>query len=341
MSIDSFSTVVLNRVIESLKTTPKYLLDTYFPNELRQETEEIHVDVEAKKFRLSPFVSPLVEGQIVESLGVTTNVIKPAYIKDKRQWNPNRAFKRRIGEAIGGSMSPEARQAAALRADMEDQISMLNNRLEWMAAKLLTTGSVTISGDKYPTTVVNFNRTSTHTVTLTGGSKWDQTGTNPVTDLRTWSELVFADSGSMPTKVTMESSAWGAFSNNAEVKARLDLYRTAAALPTLSNDVPIVTGGQFMGRIEYFDIFVYSGSYHDDTLTSQKFLPTGTVIMASPDLEGTRAFGAIRDVDNLNAVPYYAKSWVTQDPSIRWLLMQSAPLLIPFRPDASLSATVI
>jgi hypothetical protein len=45
-------------------------------------------------------------------------------------------------------------------------------------------------------------------------------------------------------------------------------------------------------------------------------------------------------VENLNAVPYWSKSWVTQDPSIRWLLMQSAPLLVPYRIDASLSATV-
>ena len=340
MPIDSFTTTVLNGVVRSLQTSPRFLADTFFPTEQREESEEIHFDIEATKFRLSPFVSPLVEGQIVESLGVAMKYFKPAYIKDKRQWNPNRAFKRRIGENVGGSMSPEERQRAQLRADMEDQISMLRNRLEWMAAKILATGQVTISGDKYPTVVVNFGRLATHTVTLTGGAKWDQVGVNPLTDLETWSQLVFDDSGSMPMRVVMDVASWKVFRNNDDVRAHLDLWRTANSMPTLKADQAIETGAVFMGVILNFQIWVYSGSYHDDAGVATKYLPNGTVLMVG-DIAGAQAFGAIRDVEQLNAVPYWSKSWVTQDPSIRWLMMQSAPLLVPYRPDASLAATVI
>jgi hypothetical protein len=337
----TFDTAVLNRVIPTLKTAPRYLIDTYFPNVQTEEAEEINFDIETKKFRLSPFVSPLVEGQIVESVGYTTNKFKPAYIKDKRAFNANRAIKRALGERITGSMSNEERMRLIIRLDMTDQINMLNNRLEWMAAKVLTTGAVTVSGDKYPTVVVSFGRASGHTVTLSGAARWNQTGTNPLTDLQTWSETVFAASGSMPMKVTMDPLAWAAFKNNAEVKAHLDLYRSAATLvPTLAADRAVTTGAVLMGRVQYFDISVYSGTYHDDAGVAQKFLPDGTVILAG-DLEGVRAYGAIRDHENLNAVPYYVKSWLMEDPSVRFMLMQSAPLIVPYRPDATLSATVI
>jgi hypothetical protein len=336
-----FTTSVMNRVLQDLKTAPRFLVDKYFPAEERHTTEQIIFDVGTNKFRLSPFVSPLVEGQIVERLGVTTNVVTPAYIKDKRQWNPNAAFKRIPGESIGGSMGAEERQAAVLRMEMEDQVNMLRNTLEWMASTILRTGAVTITGMKYPTVSVSFGRLGTHTVTLAGASKWDQAGVNPLNDLHTWQDLVYADSGSMPVDVTMDGAAWTAFRNNANVQAQLDLYRAVATMqPSLAADQPIITGGVLMGQIDTFRIWVYSGSYHDSVGVLTKYLPTGTVIMAG-DMEGVQAFGAIRDVENLNAVPYWSKSWVTQDPSIRWLLMQSAPLLVPYRPNASLGATVL
>jgi hypothetical protein len=37
---------------------------------------------------------------------------------------------------------------------------------------------------------------------------------------------------------------------------------------------------------------------------------------------------------------YFVKSWEVEDPSRRILLMQSAPLIVPYRPDATFAATV-
>ena len=55
-----------------------------------------------------------------------------------------------------------------------------------------------------------------------------------------------------------------------------------------------------------------------------------------------RAFGAIMDpAHNYGAMAYAPKSWVEHDPGRRVLMMQSAPLVIPTRPDASFAATVV
>jgi hypothetical protein len=57
-------------------------------------------------------------------------------------------------------------------------------------------------------------------------------------------------------------------------------------------------------------------------------------------MQGVKAFGAIQDHESLEAVPYFSKSWLEEDPSRRMVMTQSAPLLVPYRPNASLCATV-
>jgi hypothetical protein len=40
-------------------------------------------------------------------------------------------------------------------------------------------------------------------------------------------------------------------------------------------------------------------------------------------------------------VPYFVKSWTEEDPSVRFLMLQSAPLVFPTRPNASFKAKVL
>ena len=77
---------------------------------------------------------------------------------------------------------------------------------------------------------------------------------------------------------------------------RLNIYRTFGALPTMEMAAQVTEGGQFMGTVDNFNIFVYAGWYVDPASgTEVGILPAGTVIMASKSLEGVQAFGAIRD----------------------------------------------
>src|SRR5262245_4301915 len=124
--MDFYSTDVLNTVVASLLGDPQFLIDRYFPNTQTETSEEIHFDVIDGKRRVAPFVSPLVEGQIVAPLGFKTYTYKPAYIKDKRVFDMHKPLKRSPGEPIGGNLSPENRQRALIATEMTDQLSMLN-----------------------------------------------------------------------------------------------------------------------------------------------------------------------------------------------------------------------
>jgi hypothetical protein len=57
---------------------------------------------------------------------------------------------------------------------------MINRRLEVMASEALRTGKVTVTGEQYPTTVVDYGRDAGLTVVLTGANRWGQAGIKPL-----------------------------------------------------------------------------------------------------------------------------------------------------------------
>ena len=65
--MDIFSTHVLSKVVENLPTPSSFLLDTFFPNVQTSEKEEIYFDVTDSKPRITPFVSPLLPGKVVDN----------------------------------------------------------------------------------------------------------------------------------------------------------------------------------------------------------------------------------------------------------------------------------
>lgn len=336
--MDIFTTGVLQRVVAELPAPAPFVLNSFFRTEQRETSEEIHFDVDTGKRRLAPFVSPIVAGQVVASRGFRTSTFKPAYIKDKRVFDSNRPFKRAMGERIGGDMAPAQRLQALLAFDLQDQLEMLTRRLEVMAVEALRRGKVTVEGDLYPTVELDFGRDATLTKALLTTARWGESGVSPLDDLQAWSLLVTEKSGATANTVVMDIEAWKLFAADAKVQKLLDRFRGADQLnPTVTGE-----GGRFMGNVGDFDIWVYAGWYENPAngvLTP--YLPNYTVIVTGPDLEGTRAFGAIRDEEaGFQALPYFAKSWVEKDPAVRYLLMQSAPLTVPYRVNASLCATV-
>lgn len=338
---DLFSTDVLNRVVASLLGDPQFLIDRYFGMTQTETSEQIHFDVMVGKRRIAPFVSPLVEGQIVDTLGFSTTTLTPAYIKDKRVFDMNRPLKRSPGEQIGGTLAPADRMRALVARDMQDQLSMLNRRLEVMAGEVLTTGKSTISGDKYQTVVLDFGRAAGNTITA--AKLWSDPTALPLDDLQNWSQIMLQATGVQATDLIMTTDVWAAFRINPQIKDRLTLQRVAQTLPTMTQAAQMTEGGQYMGTIDQFNIFVYSGWYVDPaTGLELPIIPLTTAILTGPQLEGVRAYGAIRDeAAGLQAVPYFVKSWTEEDPSVRFLMLQSAPVVFPTRPNASFKAKVM
>ena len=97
MAIDLYTTNALNAVARNLKVPPTFLVSNFFGIVQEEQAENIHFDVEVGKRRVAPFVHPTSPARRVEDAGFQTNTLKPAYIKDLRELNPNDALRRTAG----------------------------------------------------------------------------------------------------------------------------------------------------------------------------------------------------------------------------------------------------
>lgn len=355
--MDLFTTHYLFGVISSLLQTPSFFLDRYFPNVVVSESEEIHFDVIDKTRRLAPFVSPVVAGRVVNEQGFTTKTFKPAYIKPKTPFNPSSAIRRGAGEPIGGNLTPLQRMQVRVNNVLMDHVDMIYRRLEWMAVRALADGGVTVSGENYQSVTVDFGRSASHSVTLTGGNRWGQPGVKPLALLDTWKLIALKTCGANLTDVVMDTDAWSVFKVDADVASRFVRFQ-GSGQTTLMTSAPVHEGATYMGTIDGYNIYVYAGWYRDIDAEGDNvdhpMMDSGRVILTGSQLEGVRAFGAILDEGAWNpqmpgataqpgvlSVPISAKSWVDHDPAVRWLMTQSAPLIVPTRVNASFSAKVL
>lgn len=345
-----FDINTLIQVVPNLKTSQNWLLDKFFPNIVESDSAEISIDVDVGKRRMTPFVSPLVEGKLVESRKFQTDKFTPAYLKDKRAPDLRKPIRRQIGERIGGQHTAAEREMLNLQFELADQIDMINRRLEWMAASAMVTGTVTVAGDGYETKVVDFGRSANLTITLSGADKWPvkvdagKTNTQPTDDIEDWAQRILKESGAAGTDIVFTTKSWKAF--------RLDTTVTASAIvfPVLNpfgNQInpgtQVKAGATYKGRWGNYDLWLYNDWFVDDLDGTEKpMIPDGSVIMSGADLMGTRAFGAIIDPKfTYGAMAYAPKTWLQEDPAQRMLMMQSSPLVIPSRVNAALCATVV
>lgn len=348
-----FSTIDLIQVVPTLKRAQKFLLDKFFPNIKTSDTEYVAIDIDVGLRRMSPFVSPLVEGKLVEQRRYQTNIYKPPYIKDKRAPDLRKPVMRMIGERIGGGeLSGAEREMANINFEMADQIDILDRRLEWMAAQALRTGTLTVSGEGFPTEVIDFGRDPSLTVALTGNATWTAAnvvtssggiGTaSPADNIESWQQQVLKMSGGVVTDIVFTTSAWAGFKKDPQLKGAIILPGLQEFGNAVNAGPQIQRGAVYKGRWGQYNLWVYNDWYIDDNNVEQPMLPDGTVLLCGDDLLGTRAYGMILDpAFNYQGLPYAPKTWVENDPAQRILLMQSSPLVIPSRVNACFSAKVL
>jgi hypothetical protein len=341
-----YDTNVLVAVVPNLKKPTTFLLDRFFPNIVTADTEFVSIDVDVGKRRMAPFVSPLVEGKLVEQRRIQTNIFKPAYIKDKRAPDLRKPVRRMIGERIGGDMTGAEREMANLEFEMTDQIDMLTRRLEWMAASALATGTVTVAGEGFPTVVVDFGRDSSLTVALTGTATWTPAyvvagSATPVLNIEAWQRQILKEAGATVTDIVFTTSSWEGFILDPALKGAIYYPRLGDSGNIIDPGARIARGAVYKGQWGQYALWIYNEWFVNDSNVETPMLTDGSLIMSGPDMMGTRAFAQILDPSfNYAALPFAPKTWIENDPPQRYLMMQSSPIVIPSRVNAALGATV-
>lgn len=359
-----YTPVELIAIVENLMTSTTFLTRKFFPNEINAQTPEVAIDIDVGKRRLAPFCSPLVEGKPVESRPFETRLFKPPYIKDLRNPDLLKPVRRMIGETIGkGFLTPMERLQANLIYEVADQMDMIDRRCEWMAAEALTKGSVVVEGDGYPATLIDYRRDPSLTFALTGDAMWGKDGVSPADCLEDYAQLVLQKSGAAPTDVIFTPTPWQQFSRDSRVTTQIFQKAIIAAESNEERARLIETGGQiqkggiYKGTWGQFNLWLYNEWYVDfqrdgsgkimldatgkPIEINRPMIQDGQIVMTGAGLDGTRANGQIIDPEfSYQGLAYAPKLWVEKNPAQINLLMQSAPIMIPSRVNASLCATV-
>lgn len=350
--VDIFDTRTMLEAVEQMKRPSTFLRDKFFPQAPAVDTETVDVDIIKGKRRMAPFVSPLAEGKPVEALGFSSSAIKPGYIKPKKPTTAEQLLHRSPGATIyQGNETIEQRAQKRLGQDLAELMDMIDRREEWMAAKALDAGAVTmkIKGETTDKVVtVDFLMPASHKVTLAGVDLWSDTAnSDPIAKLRAWAQVIRQDSGLSPDALILGTDAATAYMNHPKVQKFMDM-RAVDAGEIRPAELP--NGVSYVGRIKapglFVDVFTYDDWYVDeDSGTEAPFVPVKKAWLGCTRAANKTLYAVIQDVEAIEggqaAVPRFPKSWVTKDPAVRWAMVQSAPLTALLQPDAFVSAQVL
>ncbi|MFW5909196.1 MAG: major capsid protein [Thiohalospira sp.] len=338
---DLFETRTMLRMLEQMKPPKTFLRDMFFPQVRRSSGAKVDVDIRKGQRRLAPLVHPRHEGHKVESLGYTSQTIEPAYVKPKVGLDADEVVSiRNAGENPYTGESPAQRLAARVGEELADLDDTITRREEWMAAKALDAGEIVLSGEGIDVTV-SFGRSSSHNVSLSGTDAWDDADSDPEGDLRGWKRDIQQATGRNATDVVMGADAFDAFLTNEEIKEKMDTRRVDLG-EIRPEEVP--DGATYVGHLRSagLDLWTYDEWYVDpESGDEEPMIPAKKVWVISRRASNIRHYGAIRDLQSLVPVERFPKSWETEDPSMRWMMVQSAPLLVTHEPDAVISAQVL
>ena len=344
MSVSLFQTRTMLAALDQRQGPTTFLLRTFFLGEEVFGTKAVDIEIIKGKQRLAPFVAPVVAGKLMEKEGRSIKTFEPPYVKPLKTLSPADLVPPSAGETIySGNKNHNQRlieKTGKLLAEADDDIT---RREEWMASQALFTGAVVVQGDGVDTSV-DFQMSDTHKITLTGTDLWtDTTNSDPGQDVRDWAELNAKDSGVVSGIAVGGTDAMGAFINHPKITAKLDNKNIEQGKidPKL-----LPEGVTFLGTYRdigvNIDLYTYQAWYVDDDGNTQAYVPTNKFLLGSTAAKNKRLYGMIQDLKAGNfAVRRFPKSWEKDDPSLRYILVQSAPLPALLQPDAFVSATVV
>jgi hypothetical protein len=310
--------------------------------------------------KIAPFVRPLGTGKPIYNDQSTGARFKPAYIKLKDAIDPMMPMVKRPGvdaTMIGETgLSPEQRRNAIRAAMTVQHVQAIQRRWEWLAARAVIDGKVTIVGEEYPATELDFRRASNHDVTLGSGARWGDSGVSIIDEVQKYADRMFdADFGGFPTRMTFGTAVWAVIRNalkeGGELYKHMDINIRGGAVTgergVIGSDKVIKVGELMVGgasgaRIE---MFLYRDTYVDTDGVEKPFMDPKDVVFTAPEdrIMGYRCFGAIVDpYANYQSLEIFPRNWMEMgDPAVEYLLHQSAPLMVPVNPNGTLRVRAV
>lgn len=353
MPLDIYTPMQLYAVMFDERQTVRasQWLEMFYPNSFMSDQEEIMFDKIDASREIAPFMLPNVQGRpIYRPQGERIETFKPAYTKPKDAVRPSQALNLQPGELTKrlALQSPKARFDAKVIELTRFHRDAITRLWEYMGARAVIDGQLTINyGVGAPAVTIDFGRDASHTITKGAGAKWGDSGVSAWDDLEEWCELAGnAEFGAAVTDVMMGSKALKAFMADEDVQKKLDRDVKGVDSVQLNQSFNLtdpLNPFTLVGHIGAIRIWKVSGigNTFKSGGNTVDILGTNEVFLGSGAVDGVKAFGAILDTESLQPADIFPKMWDEQDPSARFIMSQSAPLMIPVNPNATVKATPV
>lgn len=258
---------VLNSIVNMRIKPYTALYNMLFPPSTRETLfeEYVQVDVLTGTPGMAPFVKIGQKAVMVDSMNGTSYTIETPFINIKRPLTySTRLAKRIVGGNVFVNKPGQLIQVIKeeITKDVDYMNSLIDNRLEWMAAKMLI-GTVEYSVEGNDSFTISTGKPGDNTVTA--ASYWNTTCT-PHEDIRSVKAVVAAVRGPIPDTAICGATAAAAL-RTLILAGTLKLDTTSGIdigkmnlLSRIQED-----GMIYMGRFCDVDFFEYLGSYPDDT----------------------------------------------------------------------------
>lgn len=348
-------------VWREVKPDPLYWTQ-WFGQEILSEDEFIDFEkMPILNRKLAPFVMPLARGKSVYDDSSKAYRFKPAYVKLEDRIDPLMPLTRRVGIDPNASqplsmnrLTPDQRLTLIRAAMTRAHLDAYNRRLNQMAAVSLRDGQITLTGEDYPTTVVNFQRAANHTITLGSGDRWGDANVSILDFVQlVIDRMTNAEFGAVPVRATMGGKVWNVMRKQAEILAYLDLQLRGASDVRVERSLvsgdPVFKVGELMiggGSGGVIELWVDNSTYIEPTTGAvTRYIGNHQVLFTgnAAAVNGIQAFGRIIDrAANWEPMRLFPKNWVSQgDIEVEYITHKGAPIMVPINPNATLLANVV
>lgn len=325
-------TAAINQIVPA----PRFLQDMIFKTRNTNASDHVDVEVEIGGKKIIPFVSPVEGGITVSKLGREVRSIRTPRLRPKKPFSAVELFATRgVGQPFYGSGADiSAYRKKKVGQELQDLRNRIDVTIEWMCSQALT-GTLTVSQDNLAFTVdyqiPAANKTSPSVAWDAGSGTIDIIG-----NLEDYNDLIVNALGIGADLVIMGKNAWAALRNDSTVLEMVDKRHLDAGAIVLD------TNSMRKGNLNGLELYRYGMKYTNSSDVATNFVADDYIIMVARGARFSIEFGQILDLDAEAQVvsEYFAKSWVTKDPSGLWILAESRPLPVPWQPEAVVYAKV-
>ena len=317
-------------VVENIKKPASYLVDTFFPNEMPVSYSQFVATEYRKAGRvLAPYIVPGGRGVNINREGSKIYTYKPPIMAPRRTISLADIELRQFGETpIFSSLTPADRAAQMQANDMADLLRTTQNRLNQMAAQIVQTGEVTVTGY-----ADDGKETKKDTIKFEWGGvvnptvSWDNANATIYDDIKAVSDRMQEESGLIPTLMLCGGNVEKYLLKNKEIYDWLMVPNRQNL--AMANFAPKYTSPQArqIGYISSLNLEVvsYMETYIDDDGQTKPFIDPDTVIISNPG-RGRQLYGAI--------------SYLTKEGNWDTVAAKNVPVY-NFNPDAQVSSLTI